>query len=105
MAKAATVRLAQFLRTPLRHPAGLAFVITLFNQLSGINAVVYFAPRIFEEARLGTSEALLPSLSIGAVNLVATGIAVLLIGRLGRRTLMLIGSAGYCLSLGATAAA
>lgn len=105
MATAVNVRWAEFLRLPLRRPAGLAFAIALFNQLSGINAVVYFAPRIFEEAGLGTSAALLASLGIGVVNLVATGIAVLLIDRLGRRTLMLIGSAGYCLSLGAIAAA
>lgn len=99
------VRWTAFLRTPLRRPAGLAFAIALFNQLSGINAVVYFAPRIFEEAGLGTSSALLASLGIGVVNLVATGVAVLLIDRLGRRTLMLAGSIGYCLSLGALAAA
>lgn len=94
-----------FLREPLRRPAGLAFAIALFNQLSGINAVVYFAPRLFEEAGLGTSAALLASLGIGVVNLASTGIAVLLIDRLGRRTLMLIGSVGYCVSLAAIAAA
>lgn len=105
MATPAAVRWAQFFRPPLRRPAGLAFTIALFNQLSGINAVVYFAPRIFEEAGLGMSAALLASLGIGVVNLVATGIAVLLIDRLGRRTLMLIGSVGYCLSLGGIAAA
>jgi len=101
----AAVPWSAFLRPPLVRPAGLAFAIALFNQLSGINAVVYFAPRLFEEAGLGTSAALLASLGIGVVNLVATGIAVLLIDRLGRRTLMLIGSLGYCISLTAIAAA
>jgi MFS family permease len=103
--KAVPVRWGDFLVAPLRRQASLAFAIALFNQLSGINAVVYFAPRIFEEAGLATSAALLASLGIGVVNLVATGIAVLLIDRLGRRTLMLIGSAGYCVSLGAIAIA
>jgi len=94
-----------FLRPPLLRPAGLAFAIALFNQLSGINAVIYFAPRLFEEAGLGTSAALLASLGIGVVNLLATGLAVFLIDRLGRRMLMLIGSVGYCVSLAAIAAA
>lgn len=96
---------SQFLRPPLRRPAGLAFTIALFNQLSGINAVIYFAPRLFEEAGLGTSAALLASLGIGVVNLVATGLAVLLIDRLGRRMLMVIGSVGYVLSLAGIAMA
>lgn len=104
-AGAGSVPWRDFLRPPLLRPAGLAFAIALFNQLSGINAVVYFAPRLFEEAGLGTSAALLASLGIGVVNLLATGIAVLLIDRLGRRTLMLVGSVGYCVSLGAIAAA
>ncbi|WP_298199850.1 MFS transporter [Novosphingobium sp.] len=92
---------ADFLRLPLRRPAGLAVTIALFNQLSGINAVIYFAPRIFAEAGLSGQAALLASVGIGVVNLFATGLAVLLIDRAGRRVLMLIGSVGYCLSLGA----
>lgn len=89
-----------FLRPPLRHPAGLAVTIAIFNQLSGINAVIYFAPRIFAETGLEIQSALLASVGAGIVNLLATAAAVLLIDRMGRRSLMLIGSAGYCLSLG-----
>ena len=71
----------------------------MFNQLSGINAFLYYAPRIFEEAGLGESTALLSSIGIGFVNLIFTLIGVFLIDRLGRKTLMYIGSIGYIISL------
>lgn len=98
-------RWADYLNPPLRQPASLAFTIALFNQLSGINAVIYFAPRIFEAAGMAQSAALLASVGIGLVNLLATGIAVLLIDRMGRRALMLVGGVGYCISLAAVALA
>jgi MFS transporter, SP family, arabinose:H+ symporter len=84
----------------LRRPILLAFLIALFNQLSGINAVLYFAPRIFEMAGLGEKAALLQSIGIGITNLVFTFVGLWLIDRLGRRTLLIIGSIGYVLSLG-----
>ena len=82
-------------------PILLAFLIALFNQLSGINFVLYYAPEILERAGLGGSDSLLSSISIGAVNLLFTYIGMLLIDRLGRKQLMLIGSVGYiiCLSM------
>ena len=82
-----------------RFPLILAFLIAFFNQLSGINAFLYYAPRIFEEAGLGESTALLSSIGIGATNLVFTLLGVFLIDRLGRKTLMYIGSVGYIISL------
>lgn len=84
----------------LRRPILLAFLIALFNQLSGINAVLYFAPRIFEMAGLGEKAALLQSIGIGITNLVFTFVGLWLIDRLGRRTLLVIGSLGYIVSLG-----
>jgi SP family arabinose:H+ symporter-like MFS transporter len=87
----------------LRRPILLAFVIALFNQLSGINAVLYFAPRIFEMAGLGEKAALLQSIGIGVTNLVFTFVGLWLIDRLGRRTLLVIGSLGYIFSLGSCA--
>lgn len=84
----------------LRRPLLLAFLIALFNQLSGINAVLYFAPRIFEMAGLGAKAALLQSIGIGVTNLVFTFVGLWLIDRLGRRTLLVIGSLGYIASLG-----
>jgi sugar porter (SP) family MFS transporter len=85
----------------LRTPIMLAFLIAFFNQMSGINAVLYFAPRIFELAGLGTRAALLQSVGVGITNLVFTFVGLWLIDRLGRRTLLQIGSVGYIVSLSA----
>lgn len=82
-----------------RTPLILAFLIAFFNQLSGINAFLYYSNRIFQEAGLGESTALLSSIGIGVVNLVFTLIGVFLIDRLGRKILMYIGSVGYIISL------
>lgn len=86
----------------LRIPILLAFLVAFFNQLSGINAVLYFAPRIFEMTGLGAQAARLQSVGIGVTNLVFTFVGLWLIDRLGRRTLLLIGSFGYIASLGLT---
>jgi sugar porter (SP) family MFS transporter len=87
----------------LRRPILLAFLVAFFNQLSGINAVLYFAPRIFELTGLQAQAALLQSVGIGITNLVFTFVGLWLIDRLGRRTLLYIGSFGYIASLGLTA--
>jgi MFS transporter, SP family, arabinose:H+ symporter len=84
----------------LRLPIVFAFLIAFFNQLSGINAILYFAPRIFAETGLGEKAALLQSVGIGVTNFAFTFLGLYLIDRLGRRTLMLIGSCGYIASLG-----
>lgn len=83
-----------------RFPLMLAFLIALFNQLSGINAFLYYAPRIFAEAGLEESAALMSSIGIGITNLVFTLFGVFLIDVLGRKVLMYIGSIGYIISLG-----
>jgi MFS transporter, SP family, arabinose:H+ symporter len=87
----------------LRVPILLAVLVAFFNQLSGINAVLYFAPRIFEMTGLGGKAALLQSVGIGVTNLIFTFVGLWLIDRLGRRTLLYIGSFGYIASLGLTA--
>lgn len=92
-----------FWTSRLRRPILLAFLIAFFNQLSGINAILYFAPRIFELTGLGTKAALLQSVGIGLTNLVFTFVGLWLIDRLGRRTLLYIGSFGYITSLGLVA--
>lgn len=84
----------------LRRPVRLAFLIAFFNQLSGINAVLYFAPRIFELTGLGTQAALLQSVGIGVANLVFTFVGLWLIDHRGRRALLYLGSFGYIASLG-----
>ncbi len=80
-------------------PLLLAFLFTFFNQLSGINAVLYYAPRIFEKAHLDKSSALLQSAGIGVANLIFTLLGWYLIDRVGRKVLMYIGSIGYITSL------
>ncbi len=87
----------------LQKPILLAILIAFFNQLSGINAILYFAPRIFELTGLGAKAALLQSVGIGVTNLVFTFVGLWLIDRLGRRTLLYIGSFGYIASLGLVA--
>ncbi len=82
-----------------RFPLMLAFLLAFFNQLSGINAFLYYAPRILEEAGLGTSTALLSSIGIGVTNMVFTLLGIYLIDRMGRKQLMYIGSVGYIVSL------
>lgn len=88
-----------------RFPLTLAFLIAFFNQFSGINAFLYYAPRIFEAAGLGESTALLSSIGIGFTNLIFTLLGIFLIDRLGRKQLMYYGSAGYIISLALVAAA
>ncbi len=87
----------------LARPISLAFLVAAFNQLSGVNAVLYFAPRILEGAELSEAEALRQSIGLGVTNLVFTFAGLWLIDRLGRRKLLLIGSVGYVASLGLTA--
>lgn len=77
----------------------LAVLIAFFNQVSGINAIIYFAPRIFEMAGISTENALISTIGIGLVNLFATFFGLYLIDRLGRKKLMYIGSFGYIISL------
>ncbi len=86
-------------------PIILAFLFAFFNQVSGINAVIYYAPRIFAETGMGQSAALLSSVGIGLVNLVFTMVGLALIDRMGRRFLMYIGSFGYIVSLSTVAIA
>ena len=95
--------LSAFLSKRFSIPIFLAMLIAFFNQLSGINAVIYFAPRIFELAGIGKQAAFLQSAGIGLVNLVFTMAGLYLIDRIGRRKLMLIGSVGYIISLASVA--
>jgi sugar porter (SP) family MFS transporter len=97
------VEVGEFWSRRLRTPILLAILVAFFNQLSGINAVLYFAPRIFEMAGLGAKAALLQSVGIGLTNLVFTFVGLWLIDRVGRRTLLFVGSFGYIISLGLTA--
>lgn len=81
-------------------PIVLAFLIAFFNQLSGINFILYYAPEILQMAGLGSKDSLFNSIAIGGINLVFTMTGMRLIDLLGRKQLMLIGSVGYIISLG-----
>ncbi|MWV26444.1 sugar porter family MFS transporter [Aurantiacibacter rhizosphaerae] len=93
----------EFFSGTLKRPIFLAFLIAFFNQVSGINAIIYYAPRIFELSGSGASVALLATVGIGAINLLFTLIGLALIDRAGRKFLMYLGSVGYIISLGMTA--
>ncbi|WP_421810797.1 sugar porter family MFS transporter [Flagellimonas sp.] len=80
-------------------PLILAFLIAAFNQLSGINFVLYYAPEILERAGLASGESLFSSISIGIINLIFTFVGISLIDKLGRKQLLYMGSIGYIISL------
>ncbi|MDA9218108.1 sugar porter family MFS transporter [Schleiferiaceae bacterium] len=77
----------------------LAFLLAFFNQLSGINFILYYAPVLLENAGFASSDSLLSSIAIGGTNLMFTFVGLYLIDRMGRKSLMYIGSVGYIISL------
>jgi sugar porter (SP) family MFS transporter len=95
----ADAKTEKFFTRKYRWPILLAFLLAFFNQVSGINFVLYYAPRIFEMAGLGASNALLSSAGIGVINLIFTILGMFLIDKLGRRILMIVGSIGYIVTL------
>lgn len=96
---------APLLSRKYRLPIFLAVAFAVFNQVSGINAIIYYAPRIFEMAGLGRTSSLLSTVGIGVVNFVFTLVAINFIDRIGRKTLMFIGSVGLIATLGLVAQA
>lgn len=94
---------SQLLSRRYRFPVLLAIAFAVFNQVSGINAIIYYAPRIFEMTGMGRNASLLSTVGIGAVNFLFTLIAINCIDRIGRKTLMLIGSIGLIATLGLVA--
>jgi sugar porter (SP) family MFS transporter len=93
----------RFYRAKYRKPIMLAVAIAAFNQLSGINALIYYTAFIFKMAGYGATDALLQSVIIGFTNLIFTIAAMTVIDHFGRRNLMLVGSIGYIMSLSAAA--
>lgn len=81
----------------------LAFFVAFFNQWSGINFILYYAPEILERAGLAAKESLFNSIAIGGTNLAFTFVGLYLIDKLGRKTLLVVGSLGYIVSLAAVA--
>ena len=92
-----------FLSRKYLKPIMLAVAIAMFNQLSGINALMYYAPHIFKMAGAAAESAMLQTVAVGGTNLLLTMAALLVIDHFGRKKLMLVGSIGYIVSLGITA--
>lgn len=96
---AAAGRAARFFSTRYKTILWLAFMVAFFNQWSGINFILYYAPEILERAGLAAKESLLNAIAIGSTNLLFTFVGLYLIDRVGRKTLLIIGSVGYIISL------
>ena len=92
-----------FINRKYLKPILLAVAIATFNQLSGINALMYYAPHIFKMAGAAAESAMLQTVAVGGTNLLLTMAALLVIDHFGRKKLMLVGSIGYIVSLGITA--
>jgi sugar porter (SP) family MFS transporter len=86
-----------------KKPIMLAFFLAFFNQVSGINFILYYAPELLEKAGFAGKESLFSSISIGGINLIFTMLGMVLIDKLGRKQLMYFGSFGYILGLTGTA--
>jgi sugar porter (SP) family MFS transporter len=89
----------KFFSGKYRNPIILAFLIAFFNQLSGINFILYYAPEILERAGLAAKDSLFNSIAIGGINLIFTFVGLYFVDRTGRKNLLLIGSLGYMVSL------
>lgn len=92
-----------FLSKKYIKPIMLAVAIAMFNQLSGINAILYYAPQIFRMAGAGAESSMLQTIAVGGINLIMTMFAISVIDSFGRKKLMLVGSVGYILSLSSVA--
>ena len=93
------IPLSKFLSGSFRFPILLAFLVAFFNQMSGVNFVLYYAPRIFERAGIEAEAVLGASVPIGVVNLLFTLLGMYLIDNFGRKKLLYVGSFGYIASL------
>ncbi len=92
-----------FLTRKYIKPIMLAVAIAMFNQLSGINAILYYAPQIFRMAGAGAESSMLQTIAVGGINLIMTMFAISVIDSFGRKKLMLVGSIGYIVSLSSVA--
>jgi MFS transporter, SP family, arabinose:H+ symporter len=103
LAQVGAVQNERLFKAKYNTPVMLAVLFAMFNQVSGINAIIYYAPRIFEMSGLGAGSSLLSTVGIGIVNFIFTLTAIRFIDRIGRRQLMLIGTVGLIATLGLVA--
>lgn len=91
--------LKELFATKLRRALIIGLVLALFSQITGINAIIYYAPEIFKNIGFGTDSALQQTVIIGFVNTIFTFVAIYFIDRMGRRTLLLWGLSGMVICL------
>jgi sugar porter (SP) family MFS transporter len=84
-------------------PISIAFLVAMFNQFSGINAILYYAPRIFELSGLTNTDSMFQSILVGVTNGIFTILGMILIDRVGRKKLLIVGSIGMSICLGLVA--
>jgi sugar porter (SP) family MFS transporter len=84
-------------------PISIAFLVAMFNQFSGINAILYYAPRIFELSGLSNADSMFQSILIGVTNGTFTILGMFLIDKVGRKKLLITGSIGMSVCLGLVA--
>ncbi len=89
----------ELFRPAFRRPLLVAVVLAVFQQITGINAILYYAPRIFEGAGFERMSAIGQSAIVGLVNMLFTVVAIVLADRVGRRPLLLVATAGMGISL------
>ncbi|MBX3257428.1 MAG: sugar porter family MFS transporter [Chitinophagaceae bacterium] len=92
---------SELLKPALRKPLVIGIVLAIFSQVTGINAIMYYAPEIFKATGSGSSSALMQTVWVGSINLLMTIVAIKYVDLLGRKKLLLIGAGGMaiCLSL------
>lgn len=84
-------------------PISIAFLVAMFNQFSGINALLYYAPRIFELTGLSSADSMFQPVLIGITNGIFTILGLVIIDRVGRKKLLIAGSIGMAICLGLVA--
>ena len=91
---------SELLKAWLRPALIVGISLAVFQQITGVNTVIYYAPTIFHATGFGGSASILGTVGVGIVNVLLTVAAILLVDRVGRRPLLLVGLAGMVLSLG-----
>lgn len=97
--KAKQVQIAELFNPGLKLVLTIGFVIAILQQITGINSVFFYAPMIFEQSGLGTDASFMQAILVGLVNLVFTIVAMLIIDRVGRKPLLIIGVTGIIASM------
>jgi len=87
------------LNPKVRHVLTIGVALAVFQQITGINTIIYYAPTLLSNAGFGSSAALLANVGNGVVNVAMTGVAIWLLDRTGRRPLLLTGTAGMAVGM------